>query len=71
MGYLTLITFIPLLGAAAILFMPKDKPQLIKQFSAFVTGITFVLTIIMLFQFDTGKAGINSLEGFQFVEKHA
>ncbi|MFC1556109.1 NuoM family protein [candidate division KSB1 bacterium] len=68
MGYLTLITFIPLVGAGIIVFLPKDKPLLVKQFSAVVTAVVLALTVLMLFQFDTGKAGINDISSFQFVE---
>ena len=33
MGFLTLITFIPLVGAAIITFLPKQKIALIKRIS--------------------------------------
>ena len=59
MGYLTLITLIPLAGAVIIMCIPKGKVTLIKQIAAVATGITFVLTVIMLFQFNTDMAGIN------------
>jgi len=68
MGYLTLITFIPLLGAAIIAFLPKEKLGLIKQVAVAATGITFLLTILMLFQFNTNMTGINDEASFQFVE---
>ncbi|MFC1477482.1 NuoM family protein [candidate division KSB1 bacterium] len=67
--FLTLITFIPLLGAAIIVFLPKEKTLLIKQTAVIATAVTLLLTIIMLFGFDTTKAGINDIETFQFVEK--
>ena len=71
MGYLTLITFIPLAGAAIIVFVPKEKIGLIKQISVAATGITLLLTILMLFQFNTDMSGINKEEGFQFVEHYS
>jgi len=71
MGYLTLVTFIPLVGAAIITFLPKGKTLLIKQISAVATGITLFLTILMLFSFNTNKIGINDLSSFQFVERYS
>lgn len=71
MGYLTLITFIPLAGAAIIVFVPKEKIGLVKQISVAATGITLLLTILMLFQFNTDMSGINKEEGFQFVEHYS
>ena len=68
MGYLTLITFIPLAGAAIITLVPKGKLGLIKQISVAATGITLLLTILMLFQFNTDMPGINDEASFQFVE---
>lgn len=69
MSYLTLITFIPLLGAVIIIFLPKEKSLLIKQVAAVATGITLAITIIMLFNFDTSQKGINEIDTFQFVEQ--
>jgi len=70
MGYLTLVTFIPLIGAAIIIFLPKDKTLLVKQIAVVATGITLIVAAMMLFQYDTSKIGINDLSSFQFVEKH-
>jgi len=70
MGFLTLVTFVPLLGAVIITFLPKEKPLLIKQVAVAATGITLLFALMMLFGFDTSKAGINSEAGFQFVEHH-
>lgn len=70
MGFLTLITFIPLVGAAIITFLPKQKIALIKRISAAATGFTLLLTIIMLLQFDRVMPGINKVGQFQFVERY-
>ena len=70
MGYLTLITFIPLVGAAIITFLPKQKIALIKRISVAATGFTLLLTIIMLLQFDRVMPGINKVGQFQFVERY-
>ncbi|MFC1513957.1 NuoM family protein [candidate division KSB1 bacterium] len=67
---LTLITFIPLVGAAIIAFLSKDKIGQIRTVAAVATGVTLILTILMLFQFNTSMPGINNEDSFQFVEHH-
>ncbi|MEZ4813633.1 MAG: NADH-quinone oxidoreductase subunit M [Bdellovibrionota bacterium] len=59
---LTWITFFPLLGILAILFVPKGKEQLIKIIAAVVTFVPFALAVNLLGSFD------RSLQGFQFIE---
>ncbi len=70
MKYLTLITFIPLIGAGLIALVPKEKVMLIKQLAVLATGVTLLLTILMLLQFNTTMPGINSEGSFQFVEHY-
>ncbi len=70
MKYLTLITFIPLIGAVLIVLVPKARILIIKQIAAAATGLTLALTIIMLLQFNTDMPGINQEESFQFVEHY-
>ena len=60
---LTLITFLPLLGAIIILCLPKEKEDLIRWFSALVTFITMVLGFWVFFSFNRSTADL------QFVEK--
>ncbi|MFC1729445.1 NuoM family protein [candidate division KSB1 bacterium] len=71
MGYLTLITFIPLVGATIITFLPKDKTLLVKQIAVVATGITLLLSVMMIFEFDLNKTGINDVSSFQFVERYS
>lgn len=65
--FTTLITFIPLVGAAIITFLPKEKITWIKWVSAAATGLTLLLTIIMLLLFNTSMPGIDKEGQFQFV----
>ena len=44
---LTLITFLPIVGMVIILCMPSDNHRLIRGFSAVVTGIVFILTLVL------------------------
>ncbi|WP_440959720.1 NADH-quinone oxidoreductase subunit M [Oceanicaulis sp. LC35] len=67
---LSAITFLPALGAVAILllraFVRSEEGDVVdrnaKGIALFVTGFVFVLSLLMLADFDAGQAG------FQFVE---
>ncbi len=41
---LTLLVFLPALGALALAFFPKDRPETVKRFALFITIITFVIS---------------------------
>ncbi|HEY4169598.1 MAG TPA: NADH-quinone oxidoreductase subunit M, partial [Reyranella sp.] len=63
---LTVITFLPLLGAFLLLFVPgNDAGKNISRWIALiVSSVTFILTLIMWAGFD------NANPGFQFVENY-
>lgn len=44
---LTMITFLPLLGAAAMLIVPSRWPELIRAIAVVTTGIVFLLTLYL------------------------
>ena len=61
---LTLITFLPALGAVIImLFMKKEQTKAIKGFATAVAVLDFLISLPLWFNFDQSEAG------FQFVEK--
>lgn len=62
---LSLIIFLPALGALLIAFMPNSKDKLIKYTAAIFTSIPLILAIVVFVNFDR-SAGPNE---FQFVEK--
>ncbi len=66
---LTLITFVPVVGMVAILFLKKGQDNAVRYTALTATAIQLVLAIIMLFAFDFTKAGILDASTFQFVEK--
>ena len=49
---LTLITFLPLIGALFMMMAPKDKPGLVRGISVVTTGILFGLTLYLWWIFD-------------------
>ena len=58
MPFLTLITFIPLLGVLIILLMPKEQENLIKRFSVVISLIPLALSIYVLVTYDRTVGGI-------------
>ncbi|WP_375450979.1 NADH-quinone oxidoreductase subunit M [uncultured Devosia sp.] len=62
---LTILTFLPLLGAAAILLVSKDSKDTIRWIAFVTTVITLILSLWMWSQFDPANAG------FQFVVNYA
>jgi NADH-quinone oxidoreductase subunit M len=69
MGPLTLITFIPAVGAALVGLLPRDNHKLIRWTALVITAIVLVITAALYPQFDRGMIGINQPNSFQFVEK--
>ncbi|MBI2619687.1 MAG: NADH-quinone oxidoreductase subunit M [Ignavibacteriales bacterium] len=68
-GVLTWITFVPIIGMAAVLMVPKGNDAAIKWIPAVATFLQLVLAAMIYLNFNKGMTGINSLEGMQFVEK--
>jgi NADH-quinone oxidoreductase subunit M len=76
-GPLTWITFLPILGMIIIAIIPTGKDEkskeishlLFKWMTVFITFLQLVLAIMIYAHYDFALAGINNIEGFQFVEK--
>ena len=63
---LSLIIFLPLIGAIPImLFVPKQKEELIRWLSAITTFGTFLVSLILIPNFN------NNTHEMQFVERHS
>ncbi len=58
---LTAIILVPAVGAALVALCPRNQGPLIKAIAAVASGLTGVLTLVLLGAFDQGDAG------FQFV----
>ena len=69
MGPLTLITFIPFLGAVAIALLPKESVKAVRWTALATTAIVLLITLSLYPQFSPGLIGINDPASFQFVEK--
>ncbi len=55
---LSLIIFLPAIGAMLLLFFNRKAEEAMRYFALMVTAITFVLTLFLLPAFDSSKAGI-------------
>jgi NADH:ubiquinone oxidoreductase subunit 4 (subunit M) len=61
---LSIVTYVPLLGALALVFLfPKEKTGAIKAFATAVAILDFLISLPLWFAFD------RTAPGFQFVEK--
>jgi NADH-quinone oxidoreductase subunit M len=67
MGILSLLTFSPLLGVIVMLFMRKASNNTYKGIAIGTSGITFVLSLVVLGQFETGVAGLQLVERFEWI----
>lgn len=67
--YLSLITFLPILGMLIILFIPKTKELAIKTVTLVMTILQLILSIVLLSKFDYNLGGIFDPKSFQFIEK--
>ena len=57
MDLITIVTFLPLLGAAALIVFPRSAHGLIRTFSLLLTTIVFFLSLKLLFGFETNADG--------------
>jgi NADH-quinone oxidoreductase subunit M len=69
LGILSWITFLPIVGMVIVLLLPKENKAAIRWASAVFTGIQVILAVVIYMKFNRSMAGINTQEGFQFVEK--
>ena len=68
---LSLMTFLPLLGAAVILCVPRGKDDVVRWIAAFASFLPLLLSVRLWFAYDRTVAGVNVASQFQFVEHYA
>ncbi|MDE2039130.1 MAG: NADH-quinone oxidoreductase subunit M [Elusimicrobia bacterium] len=62
MNTLSLITFIPLLGAIIVLFLPKDRVRAIQTTAIAAASVSFILSVALFFFFDRATPGMQFVE---------
>jgi NADH-quinone oxidoreductase subunit M len=68
---LSLMTFLPLLGAAVIVCMPKGKDGVVKGIAAVASFLPLLISVKLWFAYDRTVAGVNVANQFQFVEHYS
>ena len=64
---LSWLIWLPVIGVAAIAFIPRDKVDLIKIVSAVATGFQFLLTLILWNNFDSSIGSIQYEEKYEWI----
>ncbi|MEK9165174.1 MAG: NADH-quinone oxidoreductase subunit M [Chloroflexota bacterium] len=65
---LTLVTFFPVVGVIVLLFVPKEQKDLIRWIAVITSLITFVLSLLMLAQFNPHEAGMQLVVRFPWIQ---
>jgi NADH-quinone oxidoreductase subunit M len=65
MNWLLILFAVPLVGAAAVMLLPKDKTTLAKQAGVAISLLVFVITLVLAFQFVVADAADFQL-GFSY-----
>jgi len=52
-----------------ILFLPKEKPKLVKYLALAITAVQVLLAIVLLSHYNYTAAGVYDEKSFQFIEK--
>ena len=66
---LTFLVFTPLAGSLLCWFVPANKASITKFLALSVSLIQLILMFLMILHWEKGKAGVNELSEFQFVEQ--
>ncbi len=64
---LTLITFLPLIGAGVILLLPGKKEELIKYTAAFFSALSLLIGIYIYWKFDRNTPNIQFVEHYPWI----
>jgi NADH-quinone oxidoreductase subunit M len=68
MGLISIVTFLPVIGAVAIALMPRDKPVFLKTIALITTTVTFFVSLGLYNSFVVGDGGFQFLEERPWVE---
>ena len=68
-GYLTWITFLPILGMFGVMLIPKERTIAMKWTALAVTVLQLMIAALIWANFKPALTGINDPNGFQFVQK--
>jgi len=65
---LSWMTFFPVIGAAAIMFLPSERKETIKTVAAAAAAVPLVLAVQLFMNFDRTTAGMQFVEHFTWIK---
>ncbi len=65
---LSWMTFFPVIGAAAILFLPSERKETIKTVAAAAAAVPLVLAVQLFMNFDRTTAGLQFVEHYTWIK---
>lgn len=68
-GYLSWITFLPILGMIILLLIPRANTNAMKWTALVATSLQLIFAALIWMNFKAAFTGINDPNGFQFVER--
>jgi NADH-quinone oxidoreductase subunit M len=66
-GLLTLLIFVPLLGAVAVAFTPRGAPAKTRSTAMVAALITFVVAVVVTVNFEVGESGFQMVERVEWI----
>jgi NADH-quinone oxidoreductase subunit M len=64
---LTIATFLPLVGALVIAFLPRDAPTRVRYVALAFSIVTFLVTLGLIFGFDRAEGGFQWVEDYSWI----
>ena len=68
MYLLSVIIFLPLLGALGLMFLPESKAQSIRQVALVTSGLTFIVSLLLLLKFDSDNFGFQLSQNVEWIQ---
>ena len=65
---LSIVLFLPLAGAVLALFVPGDQPGTSRRLALVVSGVTFLVSLLLWFGFATGTYGADPADGLRLAD---
>ena len=65
---LSMLIWVPILGGIWTLIIGDQQERMVRHFSFFITGVTFLLSAILYYQFDNSFSGMQFIEEFYWIE---
>ena len=64
---LSLLIWLPILGAIVVVFIPRDKEDIIRYTSAAFTGLQFIVAIQLWRKFEPENGGMQFMERLDWI----